>query len=112
MGGAGLGETAGSNLANTNTSAALQQSKNLLSAAGAEGSAGLAGANAWSNAAKGIVSGLSSFGGNPSASSALSGLFGGGPSGGPVDLSSIGSGYGSSGTVPGSALAGTIFGPT
>jgi len=53
------------------------QATNLLDAAGYAGNADIYGASAWTNAAKGLASGLSSFGGG-SGGSALSGLFGGG----------------------------------
>ena len=76
MGGAGLGETAGSNLAGINTGATEQQSANLLAAAGVQGSAGMASANALTNALHGITSGVSSF-----SPSSLSGLFGSGGQG-------------------------------
>lgn len=61
QGGAGLGAQSALGLGQLNTGAAMQQSGNLLAAAGAQGSAGMAGANAWGNALHGISSGISSF---------------------------------------------------
>lgn len=80
MGGAGLGENAGSNLANINTGASEQQSANLLAAAGVQGSAGLASANALTNALHGVTSSVSSFMGGGGAGG-LSSLFGSGAQG-------------------------------
>lgn len=58
LGGAQLGENAGGVLGQLNTQGAEQQSANLLSAAGVQGSAGMAAANALGGAIRGGVSAL------------------------------------------------------